>query len=378
MSTEIFPGALSFSLRVAKPIVLDLTDHFLGYYLNISAPERTVLDPEIPNGESSGSGISHARKLSMNKHQFPIRLMAVVIFAFLFACSATAQEPILWEKPNVKSLDLYLGPGGEAMKPDLSSITFLEREKHGHNKKYRIKDGSGRIWVAKFGREARPETAAVRLLYGLGYKTEINYLVPSLTIPGKGEFRNVRLEARPENVKRGDEWKWRSNPFVGTDQLQGLKIMMIFMTNWDLLDMQNKMLKVKDGGHSETQYVISDLGATFGRFGNNDLPLFFRLGRKVGDPVAWSKTRFIKKVKGNEIQFEYKGGKSRDLMKHITIDQARWLTALLMQLDDRQIRDAFRAANFSSADIDLLAATTKKKISELKEVVDTGKFAARR
>lgn len=314
----------------------------------------------------------------MHKPRSLVRLTAIVAFVFVFGLTAAAQEPVLWEKPDTKNLDLYWGPGGEAMKPDLSSITFLEREKHGHNTKYRIKDGSGRIWVAKIGREARPETAAVRLLYGLGYKTEINYLVPSLTIPGKGEFKNVRLEARPADVKRGDAWKWRDNPFVGSDPLQGLKIMMVFMTNWDLLDMQNKILKTKDGGNPETRYVISDLGATFGRFGNNNLPLFFRLGRKTGDAVAWSKTRFIKRVKGNEIQFEYKGGKSRDLMKHITVDQARWLTTLLVQLDERQIRDAFHAANFSQQDIDLFTATARKKIAELKEVVDTGKFAARR
>lgn len=128
------------------------------------------------------------------------------------------------------------------MRPDLRKITFIEEEKGGHNKKYRIKDGSGRIWVAKLGREAQPETAAVRLLWALGYKTEINYLVPTITIPGKGTFRNVRLEARPANVERVDEWKWKDNPFIGTKELQGLKIMMVFFNNWDIVDIQNKIL----------------------------------------------------------------------------------------------------------------------------------------
>ena len=168
---------------------------------------------------------------------------------------------VMWEPVNAADLDLFVGPGGDAMKPDLSSIKFIKEEKRGHNKKFRISDGSGRMWIAKLGREARPETAAVRLLYGLGYKTEINYLVPTLTIPGKGTFTNVRLEARPENVKRVGEWKWTSNPFVGTKELQGLKMMMVFMTNWDVLDLQNKVLDV-DG---ENQYIVSDLGATFGR-----------------------------------------------------------------------------------------------------------------
>jgi hypothetical protein len=144
----------------------------------------------------------------------------------------------MWE-PVSGSPDLYLGPGGEEMVPDLSSVTFIRKEKGGTQKKYRIKDGSGRTWVAKIGREARPETAAVRMLWGLGYKTEVNYLVPRITIPGKGTFTDVRLEARPDNVKREGVWKWRKNPFVESPELQGLKIMQIFMTNWDVLDKQN-------------------------------------------------------------------------------------------------------------------------------------------
>lgn len=46
--------------------------------------------------------------------------------------------------------------------------------------------------------------------------TEINYLVPRLEIEGKGVFENVRLEARPENIKRLDEWKCSDNLFKVT------------------------------------------------------------------------------------------------------------------------------------------------------------------
>src|SRR5215210_4276128 len=134
--------------------------------------------------------------------------------------------PILWQRPdNISSRDLYLGPGGAAMRPDVRRITFIKEEKGGYSKKYRVRDGAGREWVVKIGKEAQSETSAVRLLYGLGYSTEVNYLVPRVTIPGKGTFTNVRFEARPEGLKRAGEWKWKQNPFVGTQQLQGLKIL---------------------------------------------------------------------------------------------------------------------------------------------------------
>ena len=75
------------------------------------------------------------------------------------------------------------------MKPDLSRITFIEEEKGGYSKKYRIKDGSRRTWVAKIGKEAQSETAAVRLVWGVGYVSEIVHLVPRLTIEGKERSR---------------------------------------------------------------------------------------------------------------------------------------------------------------------------------------------
>jgi hypothetical protein len=303
----------------------------------------------------------------------------VVIYFFLFAAlvsggyaqrnskkqkSVPAGRAVMWEPVNTRSLDLYEGPGSVEMRPDLSSIKFIKEEKKGHNKKFRISDGSGRIWIAKLGREAQPETAAVRLLYGLGYKTEINYLVPTLTIPGKGTFKNVRLEARPHNVDRIGEWKWTSNPFVGTKELQGLKMMMVFMTNWDVLDLQNEILRVGDEYH----YIVSDLGATFGRLGNNNLPIIYRLGRKTGSPKHYIKTSFVRGVEDGELTLSYKG-KNRKLFKGFTVSEGRWLANLLRRLSDQQIRDAFRAARYSPTQVDTYTRAVKNKIDELDRAV---------
>ena len=278
--------------------------------------------------------------------------------------SVPTGKPVLWEQVDISQRDLFYGPGGKETMPDLSSVTFIKEDTNGHNKKYRIKDGSGRVWVAKLGREAQPETAAVRLLWGIGYKTEINYLVPSLTIPGKGTFTNVRLEARPEEVDRLDEWKWRDNPFIGTNEFQGLKLMMVFFTNWDILDLQNKILAVDTPNGKELDYVISDLGATFGRLGNNNLFIIYRLGRKTNNPEKYLNANFIDGVKDGRLNLAYKG-KNRDLFNDITVEQGRWLADLLLQLSDKQIEDAFRAANYSPEDVKLLAAAVKNKITEL-------------
>ena len=280
-------------------------------------------------------------------------------------------KAVMWEPVDIESLDLFDGPGGKAMQPDLRRIEFIEEEKDGHNKKFRIRDGSGKVWVAKLGREAKPETAAVRLLWALGYKSEINYLVPKITIPTQGTFENVRLEARPDNVKRLEEWKWRENPFIGTNELEGLKMMMVFLNNWDVLDLQNKVLHA-DG---ELHYIVSDLGSTFGKLGNNNLPVVYRIGRSTGNPEDYMKTKFIDGVENKVVDVAYRG-KNRDLFAGFSTENAAWLAGLLGRLSDKQIRDAFRAARYSPDEIELFTSGVKNRISELKRAANNGSTTA--
>jgi hypothetical protein len=271
--------------------------------------------------------------------------------------------PVLWRRPaDISSRDLFLGPGGTAMRPDLRRIEFIKEEKGGYSKKYRVRDGSGREWVAKIGKEAQSETSAVRLLWGLGYVTEINYLVPRVTIPGKGTFTNVRFEARPDNWKRGDEWKWNRNPFVGTPEFQGLKIMMALINNWDLKDSNNVIIQLRGNHGNELQYVISDLGATFGHASTT--PFFWRITRDRNNPVSYAKSDFLKKVKGERVELHF-GGKNRGILNDIDVDDAQWLGSWLAQLSDAQLRDAFRAANYRPDQINLLVREVRERTSEL-------------
>jgi len=248
------------------------------------------------------------------------------------------------------------------MRPDLRRITFLKEEKGGYSKKYRVRDASGREWVAKIGKEAQSETSAIRLLWGLGYQTEVNYLVPRVTIPGKGTFTNVRFEARPEEWDRVGEWKWKRNPFLGTPEYQGLKIMMAMINNWDLKDSNNETIQIGKGSDAELRYIISDLGATFGHASTT--PLFWRFTRSRNNPSNYANSKFFEKVKGNRVVLHF-GGKNSGLMKDITVSDAQWLSSWLSQLSDQQLRDAFRAANYRPDEINLLAREIRERSTEL-------------
>ena len=46
--------------------------------------------------------------------------------------------PVMWREPvDIATRDLYLGAGGEEMKPDLSKVTLIREEMGGYSKKYR-------------------------------------------------------------------------------------------------------------------------------------------------------------------------------------------------------------------------------------------------
>jgi hypothetical protein len=273
-------------------------------------------------------------------------------------------KAVLWREPtDIASRDLFLGEGGEAMKPDLTEVTFVSDETRSYSTKYRVRDGAGKEWVVKLGKEAQPETAAVRLVWAAGYFADITYLVPSVEIKGKGTFENARFEARPKGIKRlGQRWDWSKNPFVGTQELQGLKVLMALVGNWDIQNHNNNILLVKDKetGESEVRYFDTDLGASFAREGRFH-------GHTRNQPDQYVKAKFIKGVDHGFVRFDY-NGKNQHLLKEITVAQAKWLGNILSQLSDQQISDAFRAANYTPEEIQELTQTVKARIEELKNL----------
>ena len=326
-------------------------------------------------------------------HTRGFRLTAVLLTALVLwlAPAAAAQKekdkkkepmpqgtPVMWRDPgNVAALDLFLGPGGAAMKPDISRLTFIKDEKGGYSKKYRVRDAAGRVWVAKIGKEAQPETAVTRLVWAAGYVTEITYLAPCAKIdgapkPGEAErcegggYANVRFEARPENVKRLDEWRWASNPFSGKRELQGLKTMMALVENWDLKDDNNRVLVVSGPRGTELHYIVSDLGATIGKTGGQNGPISFirQVKGTRNEPEDFVADKFIDGVEAGRVKFNF-SGKNSELMRDVTVEDARWLGAILSRLSDRQIEDAFRAANYSPEEVRMLAASVRGRINQL-------------
>jgi len=273
---------------------------------------------------------------------------------------------VMWVEPtDITSRDLYLGPGGEAMRPDLSQVTFIKQETGGHTTKYRVRDGQGREWVAKLGNEAQSETAASRLVWAAGYYTDITYFVPQVQVEGKGTLKDVRFEARPKDIKRYDvEWEWDANPFKGKPELQGLKVMAVLLNDWDLKVQNNRVLLVKNEttGDSELHYIVSDWGATLGKTGN-------AITHNRNSPKDYAHTRLIKKVDAGKVVFDFHATHA-NILENVSVADAKWLARILSQLSDKQISDAFRAANYSADEIDELTKAFRSRVDELAALPD--------
>ena len=273
------------------------------------------------------------------------------------AATPPVGTPVLWEPVDIRARDLYWGPGGREMFPNLDGITFVGRQAGGNNLKFRLREKSGREWVVKAADESQPEVAAVRLLWAIGYPTEVDYIVPRISIDKTGNYKNVRFEARPEGVDRVGRWSWDSNPFKDSKEFAGLRIMMAMLNNWDLKD-ENTVILQKNG---KLFYAVSDLGSSFGKLARSSQS---RAGRSVNKPDDYAGSKFISGVNGGNIQFAYTAYRT-DLLTGINTEHARWLADMLLQLSDKQIEDAFRAANYRPEEVATLAASFKARIAEL-------------
>jgi hypothetical protein len=292
--------------------------------------------------------------------------------------SIPSGSAVLWRDPgNTHRRDLLNGPGGESMRPDLRQVTLIEKEPGGgYSTKYRVRDASGNEWVAKVGKEAQSETAASHLLWGVGYFTDTNYLVPSVRVEGlKKPLTNVRFSARPKDIKRVDGFAWKENPFVGKREFQGLKVMMALINNWDIKDSNNKILVAPgQNGQKELQYEVHDLGGSFGKVSH--IPRFLQFKPDRNNPKAYAKSHLVDKVKDDRVDLHF-STKQKSLFKNISVEDARWVGAQVSRLSDQQIEDAFRSANYTPEQVRLMTAAVRRRAAELNALSQNGSLASR-
>jgi hypothetical protein len=185
------------------------------------------------------------------------------------------------------------------------------------------------------------------------------------SIGADGTFATARFESRDPALRRtGRTWSLAKNPFKDSRELSGLKIMLALIANWDTKDSNTDILLVGNGqGPIEARYIISDLGATFGKMGSGPTVL---TGRSRWNLEDFQKGPFLKEVKDGKLKLRYTGVAMID---DVPLEHARWFSGLASQLTEAQVRRAFEAAGATEVEVAGYSARVLQKIAELRRAV---------
>ena len=172
------------------------------------------------------------------------------LFPLIFIVSTivgAAEKPLLWQQPeDLGGARLDVRAWRERGRAWLLLLYSRPRISDGTNPKFDVRDAHGTKWKVKLGEEPRPETAASRFVWAVGYSTYDYYFLPSISVAGlpaklkrgnnlrlSGDsFANVRLKRAPKGEKKEGVWRWKDNPFSGTRELNGLRVLMALVNNW--------------------------------------------------------------------------------------------------------------------------------------------------
>jgi hypothetical protein len=270
----------------------------------------------------------------------------------------------IWRHPaSADSIDLRFGPGGGeyAVAPPFQ---FVEELQSGSHPCVSVRDAKGRLWRVKWGAEAKPEAFCVRFAASCGYFAEVTHYVGSGTIEGvttlarartaiagDGRFTDARFELEDRSVRMlFDEhsWAWNDNPFVGTRQLDGLKIVVMLLSNWDVKDRRD----VSRGSNtaifelsvsrfaSEARYLITDWGGAMGRWGANVVSR----GRWDVDGFEAQTPAFVAGVHDGVVDFGYQGQRTAEIAHGVPVEHVRWFHRYARRITEPALRDGLLAS----------------------------------
>jgi hypothetical protein len=264
------------------------------------------------------------------------------------------------------------------------------------NPKLVVRDSSGVRWKIKLGLEARPETIASRLVWAVGYFANEDYFLREVHVKNlrahlqrgqqyvgpNGFVYGVRLKRYLRVEKKIGSWHWRHNPFIGTGELGGLRVMMALINNWDLTDDNTSVYRETWGQGSDAPrfvYMVRDLGSSLGTTAQG-----WKRWKTKGNLESYRQSKFVRRITPEYVDFSIPTRPPLDYLfnlpqfvidvrlhwlgKHIPRDDARWAGQLLARLSPGQISDAFRAAGYSEAEVQGFTHVVEERIRVLTDM----------
>jgi hypothetical protein len=288
------------------------------------------------------------------------------------APSAQPSAPVaeLWIEPaDLAQRNLFSGSADPNAAPSKSAeFKVLKLDTSGYSDGYDVAGPDGRQWDIKVGKEAQTEIVMSRILWALGYHQPATYYLTGWMLEGtyEDEGAPARFRLQSDHETEG-EWGWLDSPFSNARAFRGLIAINLLLSNWDFKTSNNRIYVTKGPDGPVRRYVVQDLGASFGkpRLARSNKLLALLPGR-VGtrnDIDDFEATRLIRHIRGSEVTLDYRGA-AGEILETMNVADVVWACELLNRLRDRQLDDAFRAAEYEPAVRARFIAKIRAKIQE--------------
>lgn len=293
-----------------------------------------------------------------------------------------APEHVLWQEPGPSRLSNWVwGVGGRARAPR-PPFRFVEEDLTGTNPKVTVRDARGAEWTVKWGPEVQSDTFVPRFVHAVGYIAEASYFVPRGHILGvhdlkrakasvspNGAFADARfkLHDRALRALEGRNWSWTNNPFLGTRELNGLKTLMLLLSNWDAKDARDQdggvntaILTRADRRLGPSLYLVTDWGASLGKWGG-----FFQREKWNCPAYVEQSQAFVKGVKDGLVEWGFTGKHGRDLTSGIRVEDVRWLLRYVTRIPQEHLRAGLAASGATPDEVECFSAALRARMRQL-------------
>jgi hypothetical protein len=248
-----------------------------------------------------------------------------------------------------------------------------------------VRDANDRLWRVKWGDEAKPEAFGARFAWSLGYFAEVTHHLAQGRIDGiaslnrardcvteDGTFVNGRFELEDRSVHmlfNEHSWSWDDNPFVGTPQLNGLKIVNMLLSNWDTKDRRD----VARGSNTaifehrvsrwrfEARYLISDWGGAMGKWGATVVSR----GRWDVEGFEGQTPGFVTGITDGWVGFAYQGQRTPEIARGITVEDAAWFYGHAGRLSEEALRIGLKASGATDDEAARFARALRDRIQQI-------------
>ena len=318
-----------------------------------------------------------------------------LVIAFAVRCFAQAQADrvvieatpprLLWREPKPATIeDWKCGFEGCACAP-APPFQFVKEDAAGTSAKLELKDAQGRAWAVKFGGKAITEPFGYRFVTAVGYFAEPSYYVASGVIQGApqlhrgsqyvksdGSFRNARFQIRDKKFDfvKDSAWSITENPFRGTHELAGLKILLMLLSNWDVKDNRDlaegpntAIFRVTEAGGPVQFYSFFDWGSTLGYWGG-----LMRRDRSDCSAYALDTLKFVKRTGNGAIEWGYSGKRDKDVTSGITVEDIRWLLQYLHRITPEEIHAGLKASGATDRQTACWSDSIQARLRQLEAV----------